>query len=380
LRSKQTLLLLGIAPLALLIFVACANDSNLLPPQPPAQQQPQPGLQAVSAAVEGYLGNDACKGCHLKEFNDHANSRHALSLRLVDRESLKEQSPSPGEIPNTVYQWQEKDGKFEFGTQGGRTNPLNLAFGSGKAGIAFLAVIGPEVMAEARMSYFPPWKKWYITPGQERLPEGSIGNLVRGETARQCVGCHSVTLPANSLMPEKRFMGVGCESCHGPGEAHVQAMSKPNPANIYMERFEKSGGKRINEMCGRCHRTEKDVETKNLSEQHTDLFQAHGLARSQCFKKSGDKLTCLTCHDPHQDVEEKEKPYEAACLRCHAGADNPQAAPILQSRACPVNAKEKCISCHMPKKPEPVFPGSPRKVADHNIRVHKMEDGKVLLK
>src|SRR5207237_3287456 len=103
-------------------------------------------------------------------------------------------------------------------------HPLDLAFGSGKAGIAFAVIVSRDVMAEARMSYFPPGKRYYVTPGQNDLPARQLGNVSVGAAARQCFDCHTVAMPADSITPERRFMGVGCESCHGPGSAHVQAM------------------------------------------------------------------------------------------------------------------------------------------------------------
>src|SRR5205823_2953632 len=105
--------------------------------------------------------------------------------------------------------------------------------GSGKSSLAFASMPSEGVLAEARMSYYPPMKRWFVTPGQEQISSRSLGNMTRGEPARQCLGCHTVTLPASGLMPEKKFMGVGCESCHGAGGAHVAAMMAGSTGDLH---------------------------------------------------------------------------------------------------------------------------------------------------
>ena len=103
------------------------------------------------------------------------------------------------------------------------------------------------------------------------------------------------------------------------------------------------------------------VERDRLTTKFTNRFQPFGLAKSKCFKASADKLTCVTCHDPHADAATDAKSYEQTCISCHT-------AP---KKACPVNATEKCISCHMPAVP--AFSGVQFSVhiADHFIRVWK---------
>ena len=42
------------------------------------------------------------------------------------------------------------------------------------------------------------------------------------------------------------------------------------------------------------------------------LFAPPLLAASACFRKSGGRLTCLTCHSPHAAMERKPAAYDAA--------------------------------------------------------------------
>jgi tetratricopeptide (TPR) repeat protein len=69
------------------------------------------------------------------------------------------------------------------------------------------------------------------------------------------------------------------------------------------------------------------------------------LHQSACYQKSTD-LTCVTCHDPHQngDIKDKTAFYREKCLSCHA------------KQPCKLDASERlkkekdnCIACHMPR-------------------------------
>jgi hypothetical protein len=179
--------------------------------------------------------------------------------------------------------------------------------------------------------------------------------------------CHATTLPSESLHPEPRFYSVGCEACHGPGQAHIDAAKSQHPSNQHMEKLGELGGTRINELCGTCHRTAKHVPK---GESSTQRFQPYGLGLSQCFIKSGDRLTCITCHDPHKDVSTDTKSYEAICLGCHAPPSAAQFGPSNNSRtSCSVNPTSGCIQCHMPVRPTSKF--LPISMADHHIRIRR---------
>jgi hypothetical protein len=361
-------------PIILLLFAACI-------PKNTPQNTSQAVQKSVNELYAQFVGDDACQKCHQAEFFSHSKTHHKQTLHEATMTALGDLAPSVGEVSAGIAFGVEQERFFvsasvpSSGEKVQRKVPLSLVLGSGKTGMTFLAFLSQGVRqnigsAEINQSYFPQQKAWHTTPGQQGFHAGRAGRTYSEEGTRHCLNCHVVTLPLNNIVPEKRFFGVGCESCHGAGSRHISLMqqaslTKVKPTTMGLFHFTGAGGKEINTLCGRCHRTAADVATLGPNDQQsTNRFQPFGLSLSKCFIQSNNALTCITCHNPHEDAKTDSKSYEPACLSCHSGKS-------ADKKACPVNPKEKCIGCHMPTRP--VFPGSPlpNAMADHFIRVYK---------
>src|SRR6185503_6512560 len=124
-------------------------------------------------------------------------------------------------------------------------------------------------------------------------------------------------------------------------------------ADIRMDRLKDLGAEKLNTLCGKCHQTAKDVEASPAMAKMTYRFQPYGLMKSRCFLESGDRLSCLSCHDAHVQVSAEQEPYVRACLSCHS-VSAASAGGTLRGRkvgrSCTVNSKTDCIRCHMPKR------------------------------
>jgi hypothetical protein len=367
--SRYTLCLLAGVTAALILLAGCWHS-------PDAGPHLAPQVQTSQVQTPSFVGNAACAACHPDVFNSHSHTRHAATLWPVSRQVLGKLAPPTGPILKTGLVVVEKADKLAIGlpAQSDEVAPLDYALGSGKTGMTYVSLIGGNKIAEFRMSYFPHQKQWYVTPGQEKLAPDDIGKVHPTEDARRCFLCHAVALPPDSLTPEKRFLGVGCESCHGPGGAHIAAVQAGQPAGSPMEKMKDWPATRLNEMCGKCHGTKQDVEMTHLSKTATNRLQAYGLMESKCFKQSKDKLSCVTCHDPHTNASTDTKSYEAVCLTCHSSAtvaNHPAQVQRVAGKTCPVNPKAKCIGCHMPDRQAIANTQLPTFMADHFIRVHR---------
>lgn len=330
---------------------------------------------AGPSAQAEFVGNAKCAGCHQAEFKSHLGSRHANTLVPVSRKRLSSLAPPQGKIPGTGFTLTLKDERYAVAdpSQSDEAVLLDYALGSGKTGMTYVSLIGPDRLAEFRMSYFPHQKKWYITPGQESMESDSLGKVHPNDFSRKCLLCHSVSLPANTLQPEERFLGVGCESCHGAGSAHIEAMTTGKRNLASMEKLASWSATRLNDLCAKCHGTASDAEATAEASGSTNRFQVYGLMKSQCFKQSKDTLSCITCHDPHTNASSNKKTYEAACLKCHTSSPPSHSAlpsQFVAGKSCSVNPKSGCIACHMPSRKAISNTHIPTMMADHFIRIH----------
>jgi hypothetical protein len=69
---------------------------------------------------------------------------------------------------------------------------------------------------------------------------------------------------------------------------------------------------------------------------------------SRCYRATNGKLSCLTCHDPHEQPEKAKAAtyFRAKCLRCHTGSSCKLS---LQTRR-KTTPPDDCAGCHMPKR------------------------------
>ena len=363
------LVLLLIAPATGLILAAGCSTNT---PKPAATPPTAPALAAVTASGSRFVGNEACAECHAAEFRSHKSSFHSQTARLV-QEVGKIVLPK-GDLPGSKCRLQPEGDSFSVSVGGALlgAETLQYGFGSGKTGITFVSVLDKVTLFEMRASYFPKIAQWYVTPGQKKLDVEELGFDYPPERGRLCVTCHTTTLPENSIVPERKFLGVGCEACHGAGGDHIAAVKRADTAHLGMDRLNRVGGARVNTLCGRCHRTRQDVMVRspnNIAE--TQRFQTLGISQSRCFLESKDQFSCLNCHDAHANASLDMKYYEKACLTCHgpASAPFPITAKRVAAKLCPVNPKTGCIPCHMPaRKILPEADRSPVAV-DHFIHI-----------
>jgi predicted CXXCH cytochrome family protein len=85
------------------------------------------------------------------------------------------------------------------------------------------------------------------------------------------------------------------------------------------------------------------------------VSQTELLAESQCARRSGGRLWCGTCHDPHGSEPNRAQAVKQVCLSCHAGL-------FTAGRHA---AAAECVTCHMPR----LRPGNVAHAAitDHSI-------------
>jgi len=168
--------------------------------------------------------------------------------------------------------------------------------------------------------------------------------------------------------PEALDHGIGCERCHGPAGNHQTAI-EASFAEMAIARPRVATAAQVVALCGECHtapaKTTPDVPG-------FVRYQASGLVLSHCYTQSRGSLSCVSCHNPHQDAETSAAYYQSKCVTCHPAPETAAASrefgPQLTWSPCPVNPAGDCLTCHMPRVKDAI----PRTVfTDHQIRVHR---------
>lgn len=334
---------------------------------------------AVTPAPDSpFVGSEACGECHAEIFAKQSKSHHALTLAPMSPEwaaaHLDTKTHLTDKQTGLEYVLEEKDGAYfqvtrRDGVEVARAK-LDYLLGSGHHGVSPMA-LDDEGWKYVALSYYAKGG-WTFSPmhdvgGPDERAKNAAGWPVSTGEVRKCFTCHStrIEFAGDKIDPAQTELGVRCESCHGPGRAHSEAMRSGGAATTDRKITDpkKWSTPSYMALCQQCHNENSTLDgvmfgiPDDPADPAIAKFHVDGLVRSPCYKKSAGKLRCSTCHDPHDSAKEEPAFYNARCLSCH----QPQ---TPKQKPCPVNPKTGCTSCHMPKVEVAKF----TKFADHWIR------------
>lgn len=320
-----------------------------------------------------YVGSKACYGCHTDIYKSFAKTDMGRSMSTVadwkaagipDQATVSQPGTSRVfSVSRSGSSWQQTEsepGVFSV------DHRLDYVVGSGFNGLTFLVHRG-NYLFQAPLSYYSRIQKWDLSPGYEQVDLG-FSRMV----PQECINCHAGRPALQPNVPgayvEKPFdeVAIGCENCHGPGEAHVKASGKAgtivNPAKLKPALADN--------ICLNCHQAGDARVTQpgksyldfrpgqwlfntaiifkqqaTGTQQESDLLEHYSaMQASRCYRESAGKLSCLTCHDPHIQPagETAITYYRSKCLTCHTD----------KSCKLPLSGRspDNCVGCHMPKR------------------------------
>jgi hypothetical protein len=344
-------------------------------------------VNAQPKSQEGkYVGAKACGSCHASQFAQQSASGHAQSLRLTTEHPLAGSFFPDAPIlrePKFRFQFSRSSGQFVVeisDEKGAMTAPIQWAFGAANQAVTFVSQLNEDWYVEHHFSYYSSIKSLDVTPGHEHhraanLQE-AIGVLYKTfdpePKIMRCFQCHSTGRlslgPKLDIRPGES--GVRCEACHGPGSLHVETAgrSEIEAARKLITNPGRKSAADLNQSCGACHRKPAPATVATdwndpWNTRHQPLY----LSQSVCFRKSRGALSCLTCHDPHQELRKNDAPYyNLRCSACH------NRKPHSAIKAIQAGKQADCISCHMPR----VTPHAHLRFTNHWIAVYR--DGATL--
>jgi predicted CXXCH cytochrome family protein len=360
-KSIRLPLLLLLATLPLL---AAAQQQSRKPQPAAAAAEKSPPPASATAATPG---NEACAKCHSDIAASYAQTAMArASGPATDQLMPADFTHAASGVHYRVYaennaamlSFDRPDDPAMHGTR-----RLQYFIGSGHRGRTYLFSLD-GFFFESPVNWYAQKKIWDTAPAfqQSRVMPMNLAAFPG------CLNCHSSASRAPIAGTENKYDmplfahdGITCERCHGDNSAHIAAGGKGNIVNP-----SKLAPARRDDVCMQCH-LEGNVAIEQPhrkladylpgqdlgddvhyylyvdqeSQQIRALGQSEALWQSVCKIKSGDKLTCTTCHDPHSTPapEQRVAFYRAKCLMCHGDA-------VAQKHHAD---QPDCTSCHMPR-------------------------------
>lgn len=361
------------------------------------------GIGQLLDADGGYASSKACAACHTSEFHAWAQSQHAFAMANATPQTVR------GDFGNTTIahagahaRFFKRDGAFIVETENreGHAQDFTVSAVFGIDPLQQYLVRFPDGRVQVL-----PWawdtrpkedggQRWFHVYGEEPIPPSDSRHWTRGQQNwnYMCAECHSTHVVKNYDTATDRFdtrfseISVGCESCHGPGAAHISWAEQGKPASP-LKGFAHQATKRQQvdwtmdpstgnprhgvaraqgdevETCARCHARRSvlseawkpgaPLEETHLPSFLSDgLFEVDGTMRDEVFNDHSFKqslmyqkgVVCSDCHEPH--AAKLKAPGAQVCGQCHA----PEKFTSVQHTGHRSDQGPDCISCHMPAR------------------------------
>jgi hypothetical protein len=414
---------LGLAALALLVSLTLGLPLLLNAQLDTRDLISNPGFWPTQTKypINDYAGPQACAQCH----GQIATQQRSTSMA----QTAMRASNSPLLAANPLLRFRAGVYDYEIRTTGGHSTytvwdgkrseskPLVWAFGTDRIAQSFLFKKDDGAYYEARVTHFRSLGELDFTPGRALTHAADMNEAMDREVGAaeigRCFGCHTTGAGAGASFDEARLIpGVTCEACHGPGRGHVAEMKDVPLGDAAAAHAQSTPDRIFNpktltpeqsvDFCGSCHGSYWDITLSGSSGPGNVRFQPYRLEQSKCWNKEDARLTCVACHNPHQEIDTNTSSYDHVCLSCHlngktSATGHPRAEPPAESplgRAspnqpatshpamasgspvvvaaathahsiCPV-ATKNCTSCHMPQV---YVPAMHRSFPDHRIRI-----------
>src|SRR5690349_5735701 len=260
-----------------------------------------------------------------------------------------------GPDPAIEYLIRRSAGKLEFQIQmpgdAPATFPIQTTVGGKRHGLSFLARVNeiagialPRApLVETRYLHYAPDGQLRRSPGfpmeKPSSYETALGRVLTPNFEKKCLSCHGQPQGHGSHID----VGVTCESCHGPGQMHLSALGKKSVDKGILNPVKLPISEQM-QPCSRCHAGFSMVQDP-MPDDLLISDQVTALQNTECWRQTGGKITCVSCHDPHQDAPRATlvSRSEKVCLQCHSAGLSDHAG------LCPLNRGTGCVGCHMPE-------------------------------
>lgn len=376
-----------------------------------AAEAPAPGLAADPA---GFAPAASCMGCHAEQAQSWKDSDHDWSMREAKEGNVL------GNFADTRFSdagvtshFFRRNGQYFVNTEGsdGKLADFRIQYTFGYWPLQQYLVAFPGGRLQALTVAWDSrpasagGQRWFsLYPGQRFAPSDALHWTGRYQNWNaMCADCHSTNLlkgydaERDSFASTWHEQNVGCQSCHGPGQAHVQWAARADKAK---EAAVEQKGLVVNlkaldskaqvEQCAYCHSRRQSLgngaqpghpvlDSALPATLRADLYHADGQILGEVYeygsftqsKMYAAGVACTDCHDPHSTRVKVEG--NGLCLQCH-NEQPPARFPSLWAKNYdspehhhhqPGSAGAQCANCHMPQT---TYMGVDAR-RDHSLRI-----------
>ncbi|MAG93036.1 MAG: cytochrome C [Planctomycetaceae bacterium] len=337
------------------IVARCSSQETLREPGSNEQEQRR-------ADQQQYAGSQECVKCHRTHYDGWRDSAHNKMIRPAIAEGPRRTILADFNQDSPDRNFDLKDVKWVIGHRWKQR---------------FIGEIdGQEVVFPAQWSVEE--KKWQSYGGRSDWWYPHHKDWRQRSNFKLCGGCHGTGVDVRAESWTE--LNIACESCHGPGKAHVEeplVTNIVNPSRLSRDRSI--------EVCLSCHQAGKPAGTEfawpvgyqpgmelaefwtgfepEAGEQtaefwhngtaHKNRVQGNTFLQSTMYESG---MQCSDCHDSHgsrhASMTVKSAETNALCLTCHApGKISGLEYKTISEHThhAPESAGSRCIECHMPK-------------------------------
>lgn len=370
-----------------------------------AQNGPEP-------KVPQYIGSALCSDCHTDAAEAWEGSHHALAWTPPDAAHVLGDFDDAEFLHKGVRtRFTTEDGTY-FITSDGPDGALRKYPVHSVAGVAPLQQYLIETEPGKIQSFDVVWDaeqgQWYHLYPDQDLPysDGLHWTGPYKNWGARCAECHATGYvkgydpSTRSYSSSEAEIGVGCEACHGPGEAHV---TWAQPGGSYDPGLWASvgdtgltmdfaaGAEAEIQQCASCHSRREAFADGNplpgtpyhdayrLGTLRDGLYHPDGQILEEVYvygsflqsKMYAKGVACTDCHNPH--TAQVISDTNTVCTQCHSPAGNPEfpSLPLALYDDPSHHFHEigtdgaQCKSCHMIERDYMGIDGR----RDHSFRV-----------
>jgi predicted CXXCH cytochrome family protein len=367
-----------------------------------------------AADANSYLGSAACQRCHETEYASWRRTLHVQMTKPIAEATVEgafgDDRPVRFEAYGRSYAMEKRDGRYFVSVAHGSRPPEKFAVDYTLGARRFQGYLSK--LPDGRIYVLPVFwhnesKRWLdwkeITP----IPNDPDHDL-RQIWNVTCVNCHATNLAKNYDVATKTYrttwteMGIGCEACHGPGQAHVTIEDEWAKSPETKPAFDNSAKNRdlgrilrifsprsaaprdVFDTCGYCHGNKNNVffgfrpgsryedfavpflvsEPIPDNDPQGDFWpdgrpnrfnRPQAIMQTGCFQRG--QATCTNCHTAHGSKNSHAlkveveipggghtKQSDGLCAQCHA----PISAKLSDHTHHAADSQgSRCVECHM---------------------------------